>query len=222
MALQVCVEALIRLFFEIIRVLFGDITLLWRGGYFDTQIPYLISTLKWILFFTILAMMVKNAKLRAFLIICVPVAVNLLIDSLGAIPFIGTALSVGVGIAGAPITALAWAFILWVDDRVHWALRIFATPGIMLAGAIVATLPYFSAPIDIGYAAGVAFAPEIMAFLGLAVIGVIIIISPTGMCSALNWSLQKWEAIRYEGWSAAVFGCLVLIRNKAISIKYKL
>lgn len=217
---SICIEALIRLFFEIMRVLFGDVSLLWRGGYFDTQIPALISTLKWILFFTILSMIVKNQFLKKVLIIGIPAVFSLLIDGLSVIPYVGTLFSIGVGIAGVPISALAWAFVLWVDDRVHPLLRIFATPGIMICAAINAVQPVSIAG-DFGFAVAVAYMPELMAFLSIIFIGVLMIFSPTWLCSSINWVLVKWETIRYEGWSAAIFGCLMLIRNKVVQVKYK-
>jgi len=216
---HICLEALIRLFFEIIRVLFGDVTLI-GAGYLDSQLPALLSTLKWILFFTILSMVVKNQVLKKLIIIGVPAIFSLLIDLLGLIPYVGTFFSVGVGIAGVPIAALAWAFVLWVDDRVHWLLRVFATPGIMICAAINAVQPVSIAG-DFGFALAIAYMPELMAFLGIIFIGVMMILTPTWLCTPLNWVLVKWETIRYEGWGAAIFGCLLLIRNKAIQIKYK-
>lgn len=221
MALNVCLEAVIRLFFEIVRVLFGDVTLIWRGGYFDTELPYLLSTLKWVFVFTLLAMLVKNNLFQKLLIVGIPAVVNLLIDSLGLIPYIGSFFSVGAGIVGVPISALAWAFVLWTDDHVHWLLRIFATPGIMVCAAINAVQPVSFAG-DFGFAIAIAYVPEIMAFLGVVVMGILVAISPEWMCSTVNWTLVKWETIRYEGLWSAVIGCLVVIRNKAVDVKYYL
>lgn len=225
MALNVCLEAVIRLFFEIIRVLFGDVTLLWRGGYFETQLPYLISTLKWVFVFTLLAMLVKNNLAQKLLIVGIPAAVNLLIDGLGLIPYVGTFLSTGAGIVGVPISALAWAFVLWTSEEVHPLLRVFATPGIMIVAAINAVQP-LSIIGDMGYAVAFVYIAEIMAFLGVifvgAVVGLSVYFETTFVCSMINWALVKWETIRYEGWGAAIFSCLVFIRNKVINVKYDL
>ena len=214
---SICIEALIRLFFEIIRVLFGDVTLIGES-YLDTQLPALLSTLKWILLFTILSMLVRNQVLKKILIVGIPAVFGSLIDLLGLIPFVGGFLSVGVGIAGIPIAVLAWCFVLWVDDRVHPLLRVFATPGIMICAAINAVQPVSIAG-DLGFALAVGYMPELMAFLSLIVISVIIIISPTFLCSALNKVLILWESIRYEGWKAAILGCLVVIKNKRINFR---
>ncbi len=225
MALNICIEAVIRLFFEIIRVLLGDITLIWRGGYFETELPYLVSTLKWVFIFTLLTMLVKNNLFQKLLIVGIPAVVNLFIDALGLIPYVGTSLSVGVGIVGVPISALAWAFILWTDEEVHPLLRVFATPGIMIAAAINAVQP-LSIIGDLGYAVAFTYLAEIMAFLGVvfigAIVGLSVYLQSTFICSAINWALSKWETIRYEGWGAAIFGCLVFIRNKVVNIKYDL
>lgn len=225
MALNVCLEAVIRLFFEIIRVLFGDVTLLWRGGYFETQLPYLVSTLKWVFIFTLLTMLVKNNLFQKLLVVGIPAVVNLLIDAFGLIPYVGTIISTGIGIVGVPISALAWAFVLWTDEEIHPLLRFFATPGIMIAAAINAVQP-LSIIGDLGYAVAFAYIAEIMAFLGVifsgAIVGLSMYLQTTFICSAINWALSKWETIRYEGWSAAIFGCLVFIRNKVINVKYNL
>lgn len=221
MALNICLEALIRLLFEIVRVLFGDVTLIWNGGYLDSELPALLSTLKWVLFFTVLAMFTKNRLLKNILVIGVPAAFSLLVDGLNLIPYVGTFFAVGAGIAGIPIAALAWAFVLWTDDKVHPLLRIFATPGIMVCAAINAVQPVSFAG-DFGFAIAIAYVPEIMAFLGVVVMGILIALSPEWMCSTVNWTLVKWETIRYEGWGAAIFGCLVFIRNKAVDVKYYL
>lgn len=217
---HICLEALIRLFFEIVRVLFGDVTLIWQGSYLESELPALLSTLKWILFFTILAMVVKNKTLRNVIVIGVPAVVNLSIDALGLIPYIGSFFAIGVGIAGVPIAALAWAFVLWVDDKVHPLLKIFATPGVMLCAAVNAVQPA-SVFGDFGFALALSYAPEIVAFFGIIAIGIIIVISPTWLCSALNKVLIVWEGIRYEGWKAAVLGSLVFVKNKAVNIRYK-
>lgn len=218
---HICLEALIRLLFEIVRVLFGDVTLIWRGGYLETEIPALLSTLKWILFFTLIAMVTKNRLLKNLIILGVPAVFSLLIDGLSLIPYIGTFFSISIGIVGVPISALAWAFVLWTDDQVHWLLRLFATPGIMICAAINAVQP-ISIGGDLGFAVAIAYMPELMAFLAVIFIGVVIILSPTFLCSALNWVLVKWETIRYAGWKVAILGCLVFIRNKVIKIKNKL
>lgn len=220
MALNICLEALIRLLFEITRVLFGDVTLIWRGGYLDSELPALLSTLKWVLFFTILAMVTKNRLLRNILVVGVPAAFGLLVDFLNFIPYVGTFFAVGAGIAGMPISALAWAFVLWVDEDVHWLLRVFATPGIMICAAINAVWPT-SVVGDLGFAVALAYAPEIVAFFGVVAMGIIIAVSPAWLCSILNRVLVLWEAIRYEGLWSAVIGCLVVIRNKAVELKYK-
>ncbi|MBL7100826.1 MAG: hypothetical protein ISS23_02620 [Nanoarchaeota archaeon] len=216
MDLNVCLEVLIRLFFEIIRVLFGNITLLWKGGYLESEIPALLSTLKWIFFFTILTVIVKNRVLKNLFIIGVPAAFSFLIDLFGLIPFVGTFFSVGVGIAGIPIAALAWAFVLWTDEKVHPLLRFFATPGIMICAAINAVQP-FSIVGDFSFALAIAYVPEIMAFFGIVFVGIVIILSPTFLCSILNSVLVKWADIRYEGLWSAVIGCLVVIKNKAVN-----
>jgi len=220
MAVNICLEALLRLFFEILRVLFGNVTLLWKGGYFESELPYLISTCKWIFVFVLIAALVKNHTLRNLLIVGIPATFNLLIDTLNLIPFVGTFFSIGAGIIGVPIAALAWSFALWIDDRVHPLLRIFATPGIMILAAVNAVWPT-SIFGDLGYALLSGFLPEISAFIGLIVIGVITILNPTFLCSAINKVLLKWETIRYEGWGAAIFGCFFLIKNKAIEIRHR-
>jgi len=164
-------------------------------------------------------MLVHNQLLKKIIIIGVPAIFSLLIDTLSLIPFVGTFLSIGVGIAGAPISALAWAFVLWVDDRIHPLLRLFATPGIMICAAINAVQPVSIAG-DFGYALAVGYMPEIMAFIGIIFIGVILVIRPVILCQTLNWALVAWETVRYEGWGAAIFGCLVFIKNKAMNIRF--
>ena len=218
MDVNICLESLIRLFFEIVRVLFGDVTLLWRGDYFESELPALISTLKWVFLFAFIAMFIHNQLMRKLLIVGIPAVFNFLIDSLSAIPFVGTFFSVGVGIVGAPIAALAWSFALWTDDNVHPLLRLFATPGIMVLAAVNAVQP-ISIVGDLGYAFAFAYFAEILSFLSIVFVGIIILFNPTFLCSVLNGTLVKWETIRYEGWGAAVFGCLVFIKNKAIKIR---
>ncbi len=218
MALNICLEAVIRLLFEISRVLFGDITLLWKGGYFATEIPALLSTLKWVFVFALVSMLSKNQLLKKFIILGIPFLVGLL----SFIPFIGGLLAVGAGILTMRIVVMAWVFVLWSDDRVHWLLRIFATPGVVIFAALNAVFPYTSVFGNLGYAFLMGYLPEIAAFLFLVVSGLIIIISPSFLCGTLNSVLKTWEAVRYEGWGAAIFGCLVFIRNKAVNVKYYL
>ncbi|MBU4501846.1 MAG: hypothetical protein KKA79_04585 [Nanoarchaeota archaeon] len=220
MPINICIEALLRLFFEIIRVLFGDITLLWRGGYFETQLPALISTFKWIFLFAIMTVLVQNRLIRKALIVMIPEFINLMIDLLGIIPFIGPFLSIGAGVIGAPIAALAWAFALWTDEHVHPMLRLFATPGVMILAAVNAIHP-FSIFGGAAYVVAFTFAAEIMAFLCIGLIGLIIILSPTFLCNFINGALKTWEEIRYEGWKAAIFGSFMLVKNKAIYLRNK-
>jgi len=213
MGVHICIEALIRLFFEIIRVLFGNVTLLWKGGYFETELPALLSTAKWVFIFILITMLVKNKFFRNILVIGIPAAINLLIDMLGMIPFIGTFLSIGVGIAGAPIAALGWAFVLWTDQEIHPLMRVAATPGIMILAAINAVQP-FSIFGDLGYAVVITKVPIIAGVGGIAFIGIVIAIGIDSLCALLNYTLKKWEAIRYEGFVSAILSCFILIKNK--------
>ena len=215
MPLNICLEALIRLFFEVIRVLFGDVTLLWKGGYFDTQLPALISTLKWVFVFTLVSMLSKNPLWKKIIILAIPFLVGLL----SYIPFIGGILSVGAGILTMRIVVMSWVFVMWSDESIHWLLKIFATPGVVVFAALNAVFPYTSVFGNLGYAFLMGYLPEIAAFLFLVISGLLIIISPSFICNALNSVLQIWESIRYEGWTTAIFGCLIFIKNKAVNIK---
>lgn len=215
---HICLEALIRLFFEIVRVLFGDVTLIWQGSYLDSELPALLSTLKWILFFAILAMVVKNKTLRNVIVIGVPAVVNLSIDALSLIPFVGSFFAFGFGIAGVPIAVLAWAFVLWIDDQVHPLLKIFATPGVMFCAAFNTIHPV-SLVGDFGFALALSYAPELVAFFCMIAISIPIVISPAWLCSALNKVLVIWEGIRYEGWKAALLSSLVFFKNKAANAR---
>ncbi len=228
MALNICLEAIIRLFFEVIRVLFGDVTIIFKSSniiaglveYLGSQIPALISTLKWIFIFILISMLSKNQLLKKVIILGIPFLVGLL----SYIPFIGNLLAVGAGILTMRIVVISWVFVLWSDDRIHWLLRIFATPGVMIIAALNAVFPYTSVFGNLGYAFLTSYVPEVAAFLFIVVMGLIFIISQswTGLCEVLNFVLVKWETIRYEGWGAAIFGCLVFIRNKVVNVKYDL
>ena len=217
MPLNICLEALIRLFFEIVRVLFGDVTLI-GNSYLDSELPHLISTLKWVFFFTLVAMLSKNPWIKKGLIIGIPSIIGLVKIPLSFIPFIGPFLSVGAGLASAPIVVISWLFILWIDDKIHPLLKVFATPGIMICAALNSVFPT-SIFGNLGYVFLMGALPEITAFFGLLVIGFIIILSPTFICSFVNRTLELWAAIRYEGFWAAIVSCLVIIKNKAIKFR---
>jgi len=226
MALNVCLEAIIRLFFEIVRVLFGDVTIIFKSGniitglgaYFYSQTPALLSTLKWVFVFILVSMLSKNELLKKMIILSIPFLVGLL----SYIPFIGKFLAVGAGILTMRIIVISWVFVLWSDERVHWLLRLFATPGVVIIAALNAVFPYTSVFGNLGYAFLISYVPEVAAFLFLVVIGLIFIFASswTGLCEVVNFVLIKWETVRYEGWGAAIFGCLVFIRNKVVNVKY--
>ncbi|MDP2906626.1 MAG: hypothetical protein Q8O03_01685 [Nanoarchaeota archaeon] len=228
MALNICLEAIIRLFFEVIRVLFGDVTIIFKsaniiaglGEYFYSQTPALVSTLKWIFIFILVSMLSKNELLKKMIILGIPFLVGLL----SYIPFIGGYLAVGAGILTMRIVVISWVFVLWSDERVHPLLRAFATPGVMIIAALNAVFPYTSVFGNLGYAFLTSYAPEVAAFLFVVIMGLLFILTSswTWLCELVNFVLIKWETIRYEGWAAAIFGCLVFIRNKVVNVKYYL
>lgn len=215
MALNICLEALIRLFFEIVRVLFGNITLIWKGGYLASELPSLLSTLKWVMIFAVVAMVSKNHLIRKLIIVGIPSLIGLL----SYIPLIGNFLAIAAGIAAARVVVVSWVFVLWSDERIHPLLKFFATPGVMICAALNAVFPYTSTFGNLGYAFFMGYLPEIGAFLAIVFMGVSVIASPTSLCSALNWVLIQWEVIRYEGWTTALLSCFMFIRNKAFKIR---
>lgn len=213
--MNICLEALIRLFFEIVRVLFGDVTLIWKGGYLASELPALLSTLKWIMVFTVIAMLSKNHLIKKLLIVSIPSLVGLL----SFIPYVGNFLAIAAGIATARVVVISWAFVLWSDDRIHPLLRFFATPGVMIAAALNAVFPFSSTFGNLGYAFFAGYLPEVAAFLAIIFTGVAIVVRPTFLCSAVNSVLILWETVRYEGWTSALFSCFIAVRNKALTIK---
>ncbi len=219
--MHICLEALIRLFLEVLRSLFGDITLLWKGGYLSSELPTLISTLKWIFFFTVVAMLTKSRIFRTMIIVGVPSFVNLIIDKLNLIPHIGSIISFIGGIALAPITALAWAYALLIDEEINPFLRIAATPGIMILAAINTIHP-LTILGDISFILASGFIPQIIAFTTIGLIGLIIFLSPSFLCIVINKVLKLWSSWRYSTILILSPTLVSLIREKIYKILRKI
>lgn len=222
MALPICLEAVIRLFFELVRFFLGDVTLIFKSGFFDyleVGLPVMLSRLWFLAIFVVIMLVFRQDFMRNLVILSIPAVINFFSDAANVLPG-GQFIGVPGTILGVFVSATAWAFLVLSNPRIHPLLRLVAVPGMMVLGAINAIQPA-SFVGDILAFVGFTYMAEIAAFLAFIVIGVIVIISPPFICGSVNKVLVVIEGFRYEGfggaWSA-LWSIFIFFRNKAFQI----
>lgn len=217
MAINICFEAFIRLFFEFVRFFFGDVTLIFREGFFsylDVGVPVMVSRLWLIFLFVGITLVFRTDFIRNIVILSIPAFLNLFSDMTS---IIGTP----VMILSIFVSAVAWAVLVLSNEKIHPLLRVAAAPVMMVLGGINAVQP-FSIAGDVTVFFAFTYMAEIAAFSTFIILGLIILVSPTFICSALNKALVIIESYRYEGiigaWST-MFSAFLFIKNKALRPK---
>jgi len=220
MTINICLEAFIRLFFELIRFFLGDVSLIFRSGFFaylEVGLPVMISRLWLIFLFVVIIIVFRTDFIRNLVILSVPAAINSFSDIVNLIPggqFIGVP---GV-MLGVFVSAIAWAFLVLSNDKIHPFLRVAAAPIMMALGAINAAQPASIIGDGIAFL-GFTYMAEIAAFSMFIILGLIVLVSPTFICSAINKVLMVISSYRYEGvvgaWST-MFSAFLFIKNKAL------
>lgn len=223
MALNICLEAFIRLFFEIIRFLFGDVSLIFRSSFFaylEVGLPVMISRLWLIFIFVVIILVFRQPFMRNLVILSIPAAMNSFSDFMNILPT-GISQIIGIPIAflGIFVSAIAWGFLVLSNEKIHPLLRISAAPIMMILGAANAAQPVSIVGDAIAFL-GFTYMAEIAAFAMFIIMGLIVLASPTFICSAVNKVLMVISGYRYEGvvgaWST-IWSCLIFIPKKVFS-----
>lgn len=227
MALSICVEALIRLFLEIINFVFGDVTLIFTGhpeAFWDV-LQELLRTISWVFIFFLVRYLVKVKVLANAIIIGIPMLLTLVATALAAIPIIGWIFSGATLIASGILSALAWGFIALTDETVPLYLRFVGLPGMMLLGAIAGVIGPFGFLMSAGAIAALSTIAKIVIPLSTLIVLLLTFWSPTWFCETLNSTLKLMENVRQEGVVGGIRESLlfipVLIKNRFTKVKDK-
>lgn len=225
MALNICIEAMIRLFLEIINFIFGDITLLFRGhpeALWTIVLPEMLKTIAWVFIFYLIKYIARSRIVSYILIIGLPLvltwiahALSTFIASLIATPLIGAVVGFVIAspllMVSGLLSAVAWGFLAITDDTVPLYLRIVGMPGMMVLGLIAGSIGPFGWLMAAGAVAGLTVAAGVI--IPLSTLAVILITwwSPSFFCEKLNSTLKLLENIRQEGLIEGIKGSLVII-----------
>lgn len=228
MALNICIEALIRLFLEIINFVFGDITLLFRGhpeALWTVVLPELLKTLVWIGLFYLIRYLVRMRLLANLIIIGIPLLLGWVSGLLAAIPIIGWLFSGAVMATAGILSAIAWGFIAITDDTVPLYLRFVGLPGMIVLGFISGVWGPLGILINVGAIIAISTISRIMIPLSTLIVLLLTLWSPTWFCEIMNSSLKVLENVRQEGViggiSESLIAIPILIKNRLIKIKNK-
>lgn len=223
MALNICVEAVIRLFFEIINFVFGDVTLLFRGhpeALWTVVLPETLRTIVWVVVFYLVKHFVRIRIVANAIIITIPLLLQLAAGALAAIPFIGWLFAGAVAVTAGVIAAIAWGFLTITDETVPAYLRIVGLPGMMVLGFISGIIGPLGIVMGMGAVAGLAFIANIVIPLSTLAVVVLTWWSPTWFCEMLNTSLKVLANIRQEGLvegiEQSLYAIPFLIKNKIV------
>ncbi len=224
MALNICVEALIRLLLEIINFVFGDITLIFRGHpeAIWSVLQELLKTIVWIFIFFIIKAMIKNRLVASAIIIGVPTfliflakALSGFIASLIGTPVLGAIVgflfSSPLIVISGILSALAWGFLAISDETVPLYLRFVGLPGMIVLGFISGAIGPLGLLLSVGAIVGVSMAARIVIPLSTLIVLLVTFWSPTFFCETLNSSLKLMESIRQEGLAGGIKGWLVFV-----------
>ncbi|MEM4245148.1 MAG: hypothetical protein QXR60_03015, partial [Candidatus Nanoarchaeia archaeon] len=198
MALNICVEALIRLLFEIINFVFGDITLIFRGhpeAFWDV-LQELLKTIVWIFIFFMIKTMIKNRFVARAIIVGVPTllvflanAVSGFVASLIGTPVLGAIVgflfSSPLMIISGLLSALAWGFLAISDETVPMYLRFVGLPGMIVLGFVSGAIGPFGFLLSAGVIVGVSMAARIVIPLSTLIVLLVTFWSPTFFCETL-------------------------------------
>ncbi len=223
MALSICIEALIRLFFEIINFALGDVTLIFRGhpeAVWDV-LQELLKTVIWVFIFYLIRYLIGTRIVSNAIIISIPVALQAVGGFLGKIPILGWVISPTVFIAAGILSAIAWGFLAITDETVPLYLRFVGLPGMVMLGAISGIIGPFGVLMDAGAIVALATIAKIIVPLSTLIVLLLTWWSPTWFCEILNSGLRTLENIRQEGLVETVKGWWVLVplvKNRFIKI----
>jgi hypothetical protein len=227
MALNICVEALIRLLLEIINYVFGDITLLFRGhpeAFWTVVLPELLRTIVWIFIFYIIKYLIKVRFLANIIIIGIPLALTAIAGLFSAIPVIGWIFSGAILVTSAILSAIAWGFITITEESAPVYLRLIGLPGMMVLGAIAGAIGPFGILIDMGAVVALSTIASWVIPASTLIVLLLTFWSPTWFCETLNTSLKVIANVRQEGLVEGISQSLMfipLIKNRIIKIKDK-
>lgn len=225
MALNICVEALIRLLFEIINYMFGDITLLFRGhpeALWTVVLPELLRTVVWIFIFFLVRYLMKINFLANTVIIGIPVLLQFLSGILVGIPIIGWLFAGTIYVTAAILSAVAWGFLAITDETVPLYLRFVGLPGMMILGAISGLVGPFGLLMDAGAIVALSTIARIIVPLSTLIVLLLTFWSPTWFCETLNSSLKLLANVRQEGLVGGIKESLLfvpLIKNRFAKTK---
>ncbi len=214
MALNICVEALIRLIFEIINYVFGDVTLLFRGhpeAFWTVVLPELLRTISWIFIFFLIKYLVKVKLLANLIIIGIPIVLKLIATAFAAIPIIGWLFSGAILVTSAILSAIAWGFITITEDEVPFYLRVVGLPGMMVLGAVSGAIGVFGMVIDAGAIVALSTIARWVIPGSTLVVLLLTLWSPTWFCEMLNGSLKIIANVRQEGLIEGISQSLMMI-----------
>jgi hypothetical protein len=201
MALNICVEALLRLFFEIINFVFGDVTLIFRGqtDAIWNVLQELLKTISWVFIFYLIRYLVKTRVLSYILIIGLPLLLHAIAGVMAGIPLIGWIFSGTILVTAGLLSAIAWGFIAITDETVPVYLRFIGLPGMMLLGFASGLLGPLGWVMAAGAVAALSTAARIVVPLSTLLVLLLTLWSPTWFCETLNTGLKGLANIRQEG-----------------------
>ncbi len=214
MALNICIEAVIRLFLEIINYIFGDITLLFRGhpeALWTVVLPELLRTIAWVFIFFLVRYLVKIRLVANAIVIGIPVLLKLVATYLITIPIIGWIISPTLYVTAAILSAIAWGFLTLTDETIPFYLRFVGLPGMMILGAISGLIGPFGLLMDVGAIIALSTIPRIIVPLSTLIVILLTWWSPTLFCEMINSGLKLIESVRQEGLVEGVKEALLII-----------
>lgn len=227
MALNICVEALIRLLLEIVNFVFGDITLIFRGhpeALWDV-LQELLKTIVWVFIFFLVRYLVKIRILANAIVIGIPILLQWIAGFLAAIPLIGWLFAGAIAVTAGILSAIAWGFLAVTDETVPLYLRFVGLPGMIVIGFFSGVIGPFGIVINAGAIVALATIARIVIPLSTLIVVLLTWWSPTWFCETLNTSLKVLENVRQEGLVGGISESLIaiplLIKNRLIKIKDK-
>ncbi len=164
MVLSECAELAVRLFFEMVKLLFAP-QALFSGdvmAFFST----LLRTAVWFFLFALVKVTIKN-KFLSNMLILVPLGLIKLAALMLGLGFLSTIIKTLMLVPVAGLSAIAWGVIMLLDDDVHFLVKLLALPGVMLFGFLAALMPN-------SFVADVAFAVSMSAISNLVALVMII------------------------------------------------
>ncbi len=224
MALSICVEALIRLFFEIINFALGDVTLIFRGhpeAVWDV-LQELLRTVVWIFVFYLIRYLTGTRIVSNAIIISIPLMLQAVGGYLGMIPILGWILSPTAFIAAGILSAIAWGFLAITDETVPLYLRFVGLPGMIVLGAISGIIGPFGILMAAGAIVALSTIAKIVVPLSTLIVLLLTWWSPTWFCEVLNSGLKILADVRQEGVVEGIKGYIaaipILVKNRFIKI----